>query len=292
MPPTNHSYSKVERQYELQVDWKVANMERAEYADIMNLGTSALLILVGGEEDQKYFLVHENIIRGSSALMQKMLDAPCKHPEKRIILLPKDEPAAFAIYYQWLLTGKIHTKDSTQYLEIIHLTHTCILGHRLQDVDFVDSVHDAILQYSTETHDNKLRALIVAGAFLYLEAPEVASTKSLIVDIVAWLLRREDATVSEMQDLFTLAYDLVESEPHFPKDVFQVVASMCASQDRTPLSLEDGEVYCKYHCHGENSICYKKKIKASIGVSEETDARSTMQARADPAEHQVEDPIE
>jgi hypothetical protein len=104
-----------------------------------------VVVRVGTGEKQIDCLIQEEIIRRS-----QLCNEALGENVQRIIILPDVAVASFSIYYQWLRTGKLHTKTVFAHKELEILARACILGHFLDDTDFIDSIHNAVLQYCTE----------------------------------------------------------------------------------------------------------------------------------------------
>ena len=68
----------------------------------------------------------------------------------RTVDLPDALANIFAIYLEWLRTGVLYTRTENKGDELYLLSRACIIGHELRDTDFIDIIHDAVIQCHTE----------------------------------------------------------------------------------------------------------------------------------------------
>lgn len=83
--------------------------------------------------------------------MRLALRGEWKEARERTIPFPEDDPEVFSVYQQWLYGGRIHTYSSNNALfkpddEYKTLVQAYILGEKIMDQDFEDSIADAIVE--------------------------------------------------------------------------------------------------------------------------------------------------
>ncbi|CAI7604491.1 unnamed protein product [Penicillium glandicola] len=191
---------------------------RSLNADIKRVQGPTLTILVGPSKEP--FHIHESIICNSSLFFQKAMSGSWKESKERTLELPEDDPERFALYSHWLYFAKLpviaegETKEESaknRRKEYRDLTYAYVLGDRLLDSKFQNSVIDAIVEkYSTkDTFDGKR---YTPGTDMinhaYKLTTESATIRKLLVDIYA-----DTATVSWFSRELTkgFLYSVVES---------------------------------------------------------------------------------
>ncbi|KAL7778030.1 hypothetical protein CFE70_004704 [Pyrenophora teres f. teres 0-1] len=200
-------------------------MERANYSDIPS-------------PHQTDIHVSESTLRKSSLYLNRALNKLATQSTHRTITLSEIHATEFSIYYQWLLTGKLHTRKPSAGCEIRTLVMVCSLGHLLVDTDFLDTVHDAIIQFSTEGHPGTLEGFILAGTALYDCIPGFASKANPFIDVVVGLVWKEELSMSRIRKVIREAFEgyevgLGERGDGFIREVFRVLGEEC---------LEGGEL--------------------------------------------------
>ncbi|CAI7593507.1 unnamed protein product [Penicillium crustosum] len=159
----------------------------------------AVKITVGASKEP--FHVHESVLCTSSRFFNAAMSGSWKESKEYTIELPEDDPAAFSIYSHWLYFAKIpgildaakkgeSAKRSAQ--EYYDLVSAYVLGDKLLDTQFQNSVIDAILDtcskadskdgkvyfpdanavshaYNNTTKSSKIREMLVE---LYLHSAE------------------------------------------------------------------------------------------------------------------------
>ena len=99
-----------------------------------------------------HFIVYEKVIRKPSAFVANILKDPRYQSNERVISLPGFQAKTFNLYHQWLLTGKLYSKNALTapefrfFREISLLAWAIILGHYLLDTNFLDTLSDAMIQ--------------------------------------------------------------------------------------------------------------------------------------------------
>ena len=239
-----------------------------------SLGTNIVIVRVGRAGAMVNFSVYEDVIRRTSAYMKNILDGPWRESQLRIINVPGFASQAFNVYYQWLLTGKLHTKNRVEQedngsshlpfqkrqsahkallLELRPLKQALHLAHYLLDTDFTDTVCDALIQCTIELQAIGSWFSSIRGNLFCMELPEGLPARQLVTDLVAWTAPPTD--YAKDNTLFK------QAEPEFIIDVLQAVTARLGLDVKATSPLERWETSCKYHCHGERSLCYRVKLK-------------------------------
>jgi hypothetical protein len=108
-----------------------------------------IVFLVGADEPER-FVVHESLIKSHSEFVCMALRGDWREAKERIIPLPDDDPEVFSVCQQWLYGGLIHTRDdgtpSEADDEYSTLVKAYILGEKIMDANFTDSIADAIIE--------------------------------------------------------------------------------------------------------------------------------------------------
>ncbi|KAF2867652.1 hypothetical protein BDV95DRAFT_171828 [Massariosphaeria phaeospora] len=228
-------------------------MERHMFGDLIHMGTSAIAVRVGAEPDIKGFTVHEQLIRKSSPFFEAALSNPATTAHPILIKLPKCSPTDFHVYVQWLYTGRVHVvltspitsdKDTDEYCLLIR---GYLLGEYLQDTHYRDTLMDALVQLVS----GPIKSFLARTEFgrIYQETKIESPLRRLLVDVAVW---RHNWEYAKEQD--------------FPKEMFWGVmtglADRCQrpageAQSTSPFEVVKGT--CHYHCHGDDTPCYKPK---------------------------------
>ena len=128
-------------------------------------------------------MVSQNMIRKSSDLIREKMDETSIQ-KQHMVDLPDTLPFTFFIYYQWLRTGKLYTRNGGDDAELNLLGAACSFGYDLHDNDFIDAVHDAIFQYSMEKHAFLGVDLIETGTLIYINMQKNIPINSPFVGLV------------------------------------------------------------------------------------------------------------
>ena len=109
-----------------------------------------MVIFLVGTDAPKRFAIHEGMIEPRSEFVRLALRGEWKEAQERTIPLPEDDPKVFSVYQQWLYGGLIHTRyDNTRSKtddEYEILVKAYILGEKIMDQDFKDSIANAIVE--------------------------------------------------------------------------------------------------------------------------------------------------
>jgi hypothetical protein len=198
------------------------------------------------------------------------------------LVLPNFAGETFGIYLQWLLTGKLHSKakpvetvpgswgntdgmlvpidslHSALFEEIPVLQELHRLASYLVDVDFTDTLVDALIQCCAELEAMRVAFPMSHMVSFYTAVTEDldededtahSPTRRLIVDLTAWL-------VDDIEQLRKLS-----PHPEFVMELMLAFGSRFVYPSREKLPIDGWETSCKYHCHGDMKPCYRSKVK-------------------------------
>ena len=171
-------------------------------------------------EVREPFFVHEPLIRASSAFFDKAMAKEWIESKQHTIVLPEDSPKIFALYVHWIYTGKMPVgrdepgqKSTLEYMELVD---SYVLGDKILDTNFQNSVMDAIIEKSCiEANDGYLwypNASVIKHA--YEKTTSSASIRKLLVDmyvkggISEWL----NSTTCPKEFLFSVASELLRNK--------------------------------------------------------------------------------
>ncbi|KAI0576021.1 hypothetical protein TUN199_09056 [Pyrenophora tritici-repentis] len=251
-------------------------MERANYSDIPSFQNDLITIRLGKAPHQTDIHISEQTLRKSSLYLNRALNKLATQSTHRTITLSEIHATEFYIYYQWLLTGKLHTRKPSAGCEIRTLVMVCSLGHLLVDTDFLDTVHDAIIQFSTEDHPGTLEGFILAGTALYDCIPGFASKANPFIDVVVELIWKMELSMSSIRRVIREAFEgyevgLGERGDGFIREVFRVLGEEClAGGELLGEKVRGWEGSCRYHLHGEERECYRIKAKRLLEEAEKS----------------------
>lgn len=223
-----------------------ASMQLLHYVHIWNkslissnrLDGEVVVFLVGTKEPKKY-TVHEDLVKPSSEFVRLALRGDWQEASTRVIPLPDDEPAVFSVYLHWLYNGLLHTSRqglmtwSESDAEYEMLVKAYILGEKIIDVTFKNSVIDAILEkVAKNTFNKRLTSLV------FDNTPSGSALRRLWMDVYYY------AGAAEWLEP-TLAGDTISAE-------FMIEFSRYQMQKRTSPSSSDKldlSLGCTYHEH-------------------------------------------
>ena len=216
-----------------------------------------------GHEGKAVFLVPEDRIRASSEFVDAAMRGPWQESQERVITLPDFDRHTFGIYFQWLVTGVVHSRSGPTdgndrfivldnvYGEILRLPQLCDLGHFLIDTDFRDTLNDIVTQCTSEMQKMLIMFPPDYGSRFYNKTPEGSPTRNLVTDLIAWFIEKNQHTVLNM--------DQNTMHPDFTMDLLLAVSRRLALKTPGKSPLDGWETSCKYHCHGDEKPCYRRK---------------------------------
>lgn len=249
-----------------------------------------ITIRVDESKDQQDFVIYEKLIRKSSTFIDNELNKPWRGSTSRVVALPEFTYTTFGVYHLWLHTGQLHSRcDPTEVAgwyrqhiesmpepkvsleacalssEIINLELLSRLAHYLLDTDFMDTVNDAIIQCVLELDmGREWFSLFRHGPEIYKVVPEGSPTRSLLVDLIAWTA--DSPQIAKLRE-GPLSPQDKEVHAEFTMDVLQVIASRFLSKTPSTSPLEGWQTSCKYHSHGDEKPCYRKKTEKYVTVT-------------------------
>jgi hypothetical protein len=226
-------------------------------------GDEMVRIRAGCSDQMRDFFVYEKLIRNSSVFMDNALKEPWKESTERTVCLPDFGSDTFDIYHIWLLTGKIHSRRKwflsynisdmvALYGEISQLQKLSHLGHYLIDTAFMDTVCDAILQCCREIESHEARFTITQDLSFYRVLPPGSPTRSMLANVVA-----QSTSFEKLNNLKPVYGN--RPHPDLLMDILHAVAERFLSPRTSISPLQEPENSCKYHSHGEETVCYRKK---------------------------------
>jgi hypothetical protein len=222
------------------------------------LDNKVITVKVGVEGVE--FAVHEGAIRQSSKFFDNALKGLWRESQTRCISLASVKPLHFKIYYQWVLTGQLHSRqeqDSAVLVELTLLPFLAGLGHYLMDASFIDIVSDALLQTVAESRAART-LLLHLGASFYILSPAGSTTRSVVADLSAWYSTFDD--IKNMKARFDKGVDRSD----FIMDLLHAMAAKFLGPRAGHSPLEGWKTSCKYHSHGDKKPCYREKLKGYV----------------------------
>ncbi|KAF2827589.1 hypothetical protein CC86DRAFT_405708 [Ophiobolus disseminans] len=165
---------------------------------------SMLTVRVGKGPKPKEFIVHESFLTSHSEFFRRAMNGKWAETESRIVKLPKDNPRTFAVYLNFIYTGRLTTMRKTQeelsavdcdtfirhieseYQEIFELY---VLAEKLQDVSAKDAALTAAIDVTQmESSDGKWRIPSFDTCNnVYEGTPEGSPARRLITDMCSGL---------------------------------------------------------------------------------------------------------
>jgi hypothetical protein len=224
-----------------------------------------ITVRVGSGATAAVFVVPEKAIRASSDFVDTAMKGS---GHERIVLLPEFDHETFGVYLQWLLTGKLHSKQRLQdygdelgyvmehviarSIEFSMLVRLSSVGHYLLDTGFRDTINDAIVHWNIEsrwcTTDD--------GFEVYRKIPAGSPTRQLIVDLIT--------RTADLDDYLSMSKHNSMYHPDLALDLLHALASRLLSETPRKSPLWDWKKSCKYHCHGDEKPCYRKKLEMYV----------------------------
>ena len=222
------------------------------------MGTKVIAVRVGAEPKHTDFSVHENLIRLSSPFFEAALSRDWKESQEKIVKLPGCNAHAFRIYVQWLYTGQLHTKLQFNHTspndgqwEWANLVKAYLLGDYLQDIDFKDTIMDAMIDWANEATRECSDAPPHSSVEVYQHTRDGSPLRKVTLDFTTWRL--------------TNNFPVSMNEYQFPSDFLTAVVTSLTERIRTGKVVRPNfmdKKYCYYHCHGDRA-CYKDKDKST-----------------------------
>ncbi|KAF2496919.1 hypothetical protein BU16DRAFT_507616 [Lophium mytilinum] len=234
------------------------------------LGLLSITVRVGSPPTD--FSVHETLVCSRSPFFANAMNGAWAEAESRIVPLPDDAPSTFALYRTWLYTGLLASKSDSSSDEWELLACAYVLGEKLQDSDFKDTVIDAMIENpstttadgpsSPETTDAEATELEEMEFFkrnpavliyIYENTPPSAPVRRLLVDHYR-AAGKPDWISAEKRELLPDDFLYALS--------FQFMTLKAREEEGqrrpawAPYQWDDGT--CVYHEHG-GKMCYKRR---------------------------------
>ncbi|XHF97178.1 hypothetical protein AWENTII_000779 [Aspergillus wentii] len=147
-------------------------------------------VVVGNQQEP--FSVHENLVRTSSRFFDKAMAGKWRESLQRTVKLPDEEPNIFTLYLHWLYYGALPVycdkpglAGNSEYLE---LAKAYVLGDKLLDSKFQDTVIDAIIEKSLSKAKDGASWYPVGEVieYVYCNTHESAPIRELLVDMYVY----------------------------------------------------------------------------------------------------------
>jgi hypothetical protein len=219
------------------------------------MGITVINIRVGPEPSHTDFTVHENLLRKSSPFFEAALGREWLESEERVVRLPTNGAKAFQVYSQWLYTGRLHTRLSSDRKikyglreEWKCLVSAYLLGEYLQEITFRDSVMDAMQEWVQLYTTMSINAYESATE-IYDNTSSGSPLRLLVTDLTVW----------RANDLFWIEEQQFRLPPEF---TWSLAIGLRTRLTGRESSLEVDEPFarrrdtCHYHCHGLQQ-CYR-----------------------------------
>ncbi|KAE9974991.1 hypothetical protein BLS_002828 [Venturia inaequalis] len=209
-------------------------------------GSGIVEIKVGAGDNTKTFHVYEEIIRTRSAFFEKALNSELE--AEKAVLLPTADPAAFALYMDFIHSESIFlgSEDKSVDEEISTLGPAYVLGDILSDHDFKDAIIDAIIHHVTGTENYPFEL----NQFAFEKTPEKWPLQKLLTHLLVlrakstWLTDASKALLT-VDALFEALKYLIQVQEKQPTPDFSLAYKVCSN----------------YHCHAQyKAKCYREKL--------------------------------
>lgn len=151
-----------------------------------------VLVTVGNEPDMSTFVLQQDVVMRQSGFFNAALkdewNEGAVDDVVTIVDMDDDDPGAFSIYAEWLWSGAIYTMadknhakrdDDTEYQQLVQ---AYILGDKLRDKDFQNTIIDAMIEKLVTSNfvDLKLANII------YESTLPASPLRRLLVDMYVW----------------------------------------------------------------------------------------------------------
>lgn len=201
---------------------------------------------------------NEETIRARSSFSEKVLSGDWKENKEKTVLLPAEDPAAFAVYKDFLSSDLIFHEylDDIGYDQILTLGPAYVLGDILLDLDFKDAIIDTIF---SDVKRNKMYPFEL-NRFAFENTPADWPLQRFLTDLLA-VYGHSILPSVENKDLLT------------GEAFFETLKMVYQNQGkaRNTSKLLKQRLCGEYHCHIENNIkCYREDfgLQLSIRISD------------------------
>ncbi|OCK76077.1 hypothetical protein K432DRAFT_408480 [Lepidopterella palustris CBS 459.81] len=218
---------------------------RIAVADGPKLGHLSLIVRVGPPTSSIDYTVHEDLICSRSRFFANAMRHDWKESSERLVPLPDDHPSTFAVYRTWLYSGLLATRGFSSLEEWEILCAAYILGEKLQDSEFKDTVIDAMIEKINDEPALDFPPETVVE--IYENTPPSSHARRLLVDLYSfagkatWLSKEKREFLHE-DFLYALSVQFMKSKE-------KPVGILAPYQQQNT---------CAYHEHAARQ-CYKTK---------------------------------
>ncbi|KAI7154040.1 hypothetical protein KC349_g7940 [Hortaea werneckii] len=226
---------------------------RKRASEAPNFGPTTITFLVGPEDVQSTFLVHENLIRHHSKFVEAISRNDWKEKDSRVIHLPEHDEEHFRIFFDYIYSHHVFSSKPDDCLsgkslgdkEWDRLAHCWALGAYLQATSFQNAITDSIVEKVLSIQGQQ--PLQTIHKIIYPHSQAGSDVRKLLVDIAmhGWSTEflKEQSMGMEWAEFF---FDLsVAMHAHKGKNL------------DTPMYR--GSRNCHYHSHEYsfgNATCY------------------------------------
>jgi len=181
--------------------------------------------------------MHEDLVASHFPFFKTATSRRWRKSSDRVIRMPEDEPHVFEVYLKWLYSGLIFSKSDegeTQNHPITDeyiLLYKCyILGEKLQDVGFKDTIMDSINELTWA----KKGIITSTIRFVYDNTPASSPVRRFLVDVftysgeMVWIGKGKD---SHEEFLFDVSASLLRLKHRQLPDIAPYVSSSCNYHD-------------------------------------------------------------
>ena len=211
------------------------------------MSTKVIAAHAGPDPDHTDFTGPEDLMRESSELLEAALIRQWRESEEHVVGLPACKAAAFKLYNQWLYTERFHVQSAASD-DITPLLYGYLLGENLYDVNFQDTLIDAMMEWTdTATNSDCARLLSTSVEFINGELRESNQLRRFLVDLIVWITPR---------NWWQQAANTFSNQ--FVQDVAIGLSARAKTESKSPFRY--GKDPCSYHSHGVKP-CYKAKQK-------------------------------
>ena len=155
-------------------------------ADKISIWGQTIEVVVGSSY-QATFYVHKELVCESSEYFKRLVENKQEQSKKQCVKLRDNGPDAFKIYLQWLYRGTIPlVHNIIRQLNLPVLAWAYVLGDRLEDGKFRDSVVDSILEICSHLQFKSTDPFGGTIQHVYERTPEEPKLRLLLADICAY----------------------------------------------------------------------------------------------------------
>lgn len=201
------------------------------------------MVLVG--ETKQEFYIHEDLICASSDFFKAAMRNECQESLSRSVDLPEEDPEIFEVYRQWLYSGRICTiENDSEPCNVVresrNLSHAYVLGEKLQDATFKDTILDSIIEHSDDGRKWSINMIKI----IWEGTPPASLTRKYLIDRFIYYGNEE----------------LLSRFRHrLPEDFFYEIAVAllkCRARPGGKAPYKKHSI-CKYHEHAKDKPCYE-----------------------------------